>query len=47
MNQDIQTSPYIAKSGKARKKNNLQYIEQYLSQQYPNLIGSRRQISFD
>lgn len=46
MNQDIETYPYIAKSGKARKKN-LQYIEQYLSKQYPNLIGSRRQISFD
>nr|XP_034305641.1 alpha-latrocrustotoxin-Lt1a-like isoform X5 [Crassostrea gigas] len=40
----------VSKSGKTilvnARKNNLKDIEQYLSQQFPNLIGLRRQISF-
>lgn len=41
----------VSKSGKTvlvnARKNNLKIIEQYLSQQFPKLIGSRRQISFE
>lgn len=41
----------VSESGKTilvnARKNNLKIIEQYLSQQFPKLIGSRRQISFE
>lgn len=42
---------HVSQSGKTilvnARKNNLKNIERYLSQQFPNLIGSRRQILFE